>query len=411
MGHQKYFRFLSIATIILTFLPIVTNRLPVGGELVRMGILGVWIVSLLVFAPRVLITKTMGAIYLYYLILCFGIPLWWSDVQFLGEPINYSVLKLEMPWVFVGLSMTQYFLMSGDYKGFKIAIITALFATTITCITSNIIFSIDPKASRAVISDITNYENMALLNQYGLISYSTISGLVVLVPVFVWYIKTTIGKSRYIMLSVLMFSVFTIYMSQQSTATILALAGGIYAFYYSQNSEKNIILILFAFILIVWGDAITSSILEFILTFIPPESDISLRFSDILSLSKGEVNLDDSYLGEARFSKIEESLNSFSTNPLIGGGTIGGHSYWIDRLGLYGLVIAIPWIMIWTSFIQLCKKNVSKDYLRYMKISILLVFLYGIMKGLGAAEFFIITFFFLPGIYFINYKSTLANEK
>ena len=91
------------------------------------------------------------------------------------------------------------------------------------------------------------------------------------------------------------------------------------------------------------------------------------------------------------------SINSFFSNPLFGGGMVGGHSSLLDRLGGMGLVAGLPFIMIFVSFfkrmIRVYKTTMAKEF---FVVGYIVAFVYLINKGNWGGESWLLLMVLLP---------------
>lgn len=404
MKGRKYFRFLGILTMVLIFIPFVSSRIPIPDipfvpDYVKFSsiMLVIWVFSLLLSYPNVIFSRYTAGIYLYISVVVIGLLLWADNFKLEGnEGISIlGMVSLDMPWVLLGILMMSYFLLQKDYFGYAMVIGAGLLSILFTEITSIIILNLFPRAARDVVRG-AEFDGLEQVKSLGMTSFSTLYGLCIIMPVIVYEIKRSKLFKKSLLWAFVGLSVYVIYLSQQTTALLVGVISLIIALFYSKY--RTIPIIIIALPLLLFYDQIITSLLDISLGFISPDSDVYVRLSDLGSATSGKIDFDDSYFAEARGSRIEGSLSSFLSNPLIGGGHSYMHSYWIDRLALFGILGAIPWVIIWRRFIKLQKSILSEEYYPYFLMGVLLIFIIGILKGISGSEIWIMTFFFLPGM-------------
>ena len=81
-----------------------------------------------------------------------------------------------------------------------------------------------------------------------------------------------------------------------------------------------------------------------------------------------------------------------------------GHAHWLDRLGMFGLVGVLPWILIFTSQIKQNLKKISETYKLFYYLSFISFIVFGLFKGgLESVETSVSIFFLVPGVFFLKY--------
>ncbi len=116
------------------------------------------------------------------------------------------------------------------------------------------------------------------------------------------------------------------------------------------------------------------------------------------------------YFTYSRLALTNLSLQGFLANPLIGTGDSGGHAYWFDRLAVYGLLGWFPILLIFYQQVKLQKNTLLKEHYPYFFISIVAIFLFGILKAnVVSAQTMVVLFFLVPGMFLLE-KMKVASK-
>ena len=249
---------------------------------------------------------------------------------------------------------------------------------------------------------------------YGLPDYSVIYSLTLIVPWLLYKSSQSAEKNKIYYVVLLVSVIIIIAVSQFATALLAAIVC-IVIYFTIYLSKKNPIATLFVVLLcfvIVIGTSSLSAWLNNLSKTV--EGSWAEKLKEIsLYLEDGESTGD---LG-TRSEYYTMSLEQFFKSPLLGTITtdvdeIGGHSTFLDILGLCGLFGAIPCIvMIWAYFARLrkFKKELSYRAAVWSALSVYLIFLF--MKNIISAISINYTFFVLLPILFFSEESNEQSKE
>ena len=248
---------------------------------------------------------------------------------------------------------------------------------------------------------------------YGLPDYSVVYSLTLIVPWLLYKISQSTGK-RKMYYGILVLSIVIIIAVSQFATALLATIVCImiyYSIYLSKKHPATVILIVVLCVLLVTSTSSIASWLNSLSTTI--EGTWTEKLSEIaLLLAEGESTGD---LG-ARADYYSISFEQFLKSPLFGtivadGGEIGGHSTFLDVLGLTGLSGAIPYVLMIVAFFSRLRK--TKENLEYRAgvwaaLSVYLIFLF--TKNIISAISINYTFFVLLPILFFSEEAYEQNK-
>lgn len=222
-------------------------------------------------------------------------------------------------------------------KSLCVCLYLSFLITTITTITGNMMF---PHASRMMATGMA--DNPDLLNQfyrYNIGGFDFIYSVALLIPIMVYIIKND-RTYRYPLLLLVFTSVYSVYMSEYTTALLISLLG-LSCFLMSSIITKRNLRVYF--ILIAVFALFFYTIIPVILNAVADtlgSDDIAVRLHDISDMIMGkdlEANSDIA----TRQNLFMDSFMGFLENPVVGvQENRGGHSFVLGIMcywGLFGL--------------------------------------------------------------------------
>ena len=395
----------------VVYLPIVFTNLP--SPLNRpFTYLVLWCILIFLFHFKFYFHKNLLPVYLFILVYLVSIPIFWSHVTIgFSNHLNYIWLLKEISWTFLSILLCTYFISIKDYYGFGLVTLVALLFIAITSITSIIGLSLFPSATREMTSGEAAYAGTEIIfRNMGIGSYGFFSGIAFLFPVLSYYLKQAelsimIKMLFFIFLSVLFYSIFK---SALTTSMLTALMFFIFALTTRDNRIKYqiiITLIVLFIVFIVFKHQVANQLYK--LADIFPGTGYEFKFNELgKAIETGDLSpkSGQNYIAEERMSRYYFSIMSFFENPIIGGGRSMGHAHWLDRLGMFGLVGVLPWILIFTSQIKQNLKKISETYKLFYYLSFISFIVFGLFKGgLESVETSVSIFFLVPGVFFLKY--------
>ena len=244
INKQKYFFYVILLLMANTFFPLLFNNLPYFLRSHYIFAI-VWLISLILFVPKIFTEKLMALVLIYGLFLIIMLSLFWLSI----DDWNRNLLIKEYLQIAVAISVISYFKHTKDYITYaKITkwILIFLFITAVMSIISSVI---DPMYARNLIgaSSIENLsEREAVLSykKYGGGTYASAVVFMCLFPLLIYYYKN-IKKSLFSKKILLVFTVvfFLALLSIQIFTNILiAVIFGVFAFFGAKKIKKSIVI-------------------------------------------------------------------------------------------------------------------------------------------------------------------------
>jgi hypothetical protein len=412
MTEKNIFRLLAILTMGVVFLPIVFSRIPTPFDRPFIYLI-FWLTFILLFHTKIFYSyKSIFPIYLFVLVYFISIPLFWTNVTIgnSGHLSNAWLIK-EIIYTFLSILMCTYFLKVKDYYGFGLVTLVALTFIAITSLTSIVGLTIFPSATREMVN--RGAADMGVLIIYqnmGIGSYGFFSGAVFLFPTLFYYFKQSeiSLKLKVLLFCFMLLSFYAIFKSAMTTAFLTTVLFSIAAYRMKGSSflKQTIIpLLIIILIFIIFSQLISSFF--FLLADFTKGTHYEFKFNEMGKAIKSgdfDPNSTQNYINRERLSRSYFSILEFLKNPIIGGGESMGHAFWLDRLGMFGLVGFLPWIFIFKTQIQKNIKLFKGNYKVFYYLSFSAFITYGLFKGgLDSIEISVCVFFLAPGIYFLRY--------
>ena len=361
-----------------------------------------WTISLLLFYPKILLSKYLISVY-------FFVVYFITLTEFGVYTIEYNrfVERFIVP-LFLSISIFQFYYQTKDNRGLTYLTIISLIFITITAITTIIGLISFPMAARTMAGSLQRAGEFELVDKYqkmGIATFSFFSALTFLFPILIkkykdgWGIKWK--NNLYIVaLFILMYSFIK---AQYTTALVFVLVGSLFAFFSVKNRGQAFFV---AFIIGVLFLIIPSSFIYSLIADIAETSGSSFLQERIYDL---QSFMDDSEVGSeasthigAKLSRVPILIDSFLNNILFGSGFGLGHNFWFDWLSKFGFIGLIPWLIILKQQISFNLRRLSKENRYYYVLSMSTFILYGFVNNTGGSHVFIIIFFLVPGLLYMQ---------
>ena len=247
------------------------------------------------------------------------------------------------------------------------------------------------------IREAMNEENHEEIIIAGLPSYALMHAYTLFLPVLCYCVKVLKGRSRVLAMIGLVVMCFVVYDTFVTTSLILMILILLFTFLLSERKGMGKWFAVF-FLSIVFFLLYQSGFFVSIIDLVMPAFEgtaVEPKLLDMKeSMMQGHVT-GDSLTGRQDYHGM--SINSFFSNPLFGGGMVGGHSSLLDRLGGMGLVAGLPFIMIFVSFfkriIRIFKTTMAKEF---FVVGFIVAFVYLINKGNWGGESWLLLMVLLP---------------
>ena len=232
----------------------------------------------------------------------------------------------------------------------------------------------------------------------GVLSYYMFHAIALLFPflILVW----KLDKSKvYRNVSILLLFLFIYLMFSSSITTAVALGGiSIVLALNTSTNKKQIGLILFLFIVGLWGKSIVLGVIDFLLPF--AEGTGMYQKLDVIRL--GVSYGDQIMLTNGRSNLYGDSWDAFCNNPFLGchnANLLGEHSFIIDRLGFYGLIGFLPYLIFLFLQIKMPLKYISPYIRPYYYWSYFPYIGMMFLKNIHLYEMYCVVFIVVPGLY------------
>ncbi|UJP64472.1 hypothetical protein [Mongoliitalea daihaiensis] len=285
----------------------------------------------------------------------------------------------------------------------------------ITAITTSIALEFFPDASRAMAGALSKEGNTELINFYltigvGGYAFSLMWMLTSLFLIYIYVKKGFYFFDRKMIIVFLVIQVYAFYKMGFTTPLLLFFIAVLALPYkwYLTDFKRSILSIFFIFFLF---SVFSPLIINFIYSsadflksdFLSPRlTNIAMRLDGSLESTDFSIDIDtklqdgNQYLGgyEIRASK---SFDAFISNPFFGGGDVGGHNFYLDILGTYGLLGAsFIFYIIYTFYKRSINSIHFEDLKLFYKYSFIFFFVLGVVKTYSLLLFFLYMFVFLP---------------
>jgi hypothetical protein len=409
-----------------TFLKILFNNLP---PIIRSHHLWtvIWVVSLLVFSPKIFFNKTILYILSYGLFLYLATQTIWSNI----DEWNYKVLIIEFYQIFIGSSVITYFQKSNDYvslaKISKWGIIFILITAVMTIISA----VIDPMYARnltaiASITDESVRETILSYKRYGGGTYSTASALMCLFPLIIYYYRnikiSLISRNQIIIFSII---IFLALLGMQIFGNIIIMIIFSTIALLGMKKMKHSILVIgifFLIVLIIPRGVYVKTLLS-VSEYFETESELNSKFKDMADFIDSGAKINDSNTGTSgRAARYPLLMKTFVKRPLFGCyffsdehgngyNAAGAHLYWMNKLTINGIIGLIFFLIIPYFFVKNNLRYFDSTYKFYYVLASLAILSYGLIKVIVGREAWYTFFIILPGLYYLPLlKKSVKNK-
>lgn len=244
---------------------------------------------------------------------------------------GYSILLNFLPIV---LGYFVVYHRGRDVSYYRNIILIAFAITTITTCVGLIRY---PFAARVLATiESANDVDAILYNWQNIGGYEFVYMAVLLYPLLILaYKRKKIGLIPTIVSVITLF--FMVILSEYTTALLLLMITSLLFLVRRNLTSKDILVfLLFSIICMFVLDSVLSDFLQWVGSLTGSETMIER----LNSLAEGKIGLEQSESN--RIFLYERSIQTFFSNPLFGtmlkgGGSVGGHSFILDTIGVYGI--------------------------------------------------------------------------
>lgn len=200
---------------------------------------------------------------------------------------------------------------------------------------------------RAALSE-AEYNSKGII---GLPGYSLMHAYILLLPSICFLSKMSTGIRKKAISTILVIILcFIIYDTFVTTTLLIMLFVIAFTFLFNGTNTSVRRFIVFGLAaVILWKLGAFTPLIDFVMPFFSG-TPVELKMQDFKMESMGLMSINGTITGRENLHL--QSWNSFFANPLFGEPNVGGHSSLLDRLGGMGLVVTIPFCMIFISYFK-----------------------------------------------------------
>lgn len=233
---------------------------------------------------------------------------------------------------------------------------------------------------------------------WGVFSYYMFHAIALLFPFLILVYKLDNNK-RYKIGSIVLLLLFT-YLMFSSTITTAVGLGGISAIMaFSVNTgQKQIKLVIALLFIILFGRDLALIIIENLM----PYADGTGMYQKLNAMHIGLLTGNEAAMTNGRSNLYNESWNAFNSNPFWGSHNatlLGGHSLIADRLGFYGILGFLPYIIFLIFQLKMPLAYIAKPIRPYYYLSYLPYIGMMYLKNIHLYEMYCMVFIVIPGLY------------
>lgn len=368
----------------------------------------IWIFMIASYYNKILFNKYITIFYLLFGILLLGKFLFWADLDIGGGKLSFKWIFYNIAYFYLAVLMLTYFIKSNDYNGLRIVVKFALIFIVITAITSIIGLTLFPGATRMMANSSSGSRTL-MFQQIGIGRYGYFVGIAYLLPIVAFCSKNKQFsiKLRISSLIVGFLLIFALIKSEFTTALIIGSSFFLFSFLVKKNILKVYLTGIFVFFLVfVLINQQLADLLNYISNYLS-SNILQSRIKDLaILLTVQDFNPETgiTYTVSTRLFLVKKSIIAFLENPIVGGaGNRGGHSYFIDRLAMFGLLAFLPWLIIIKNLLSY-KNHFSDDYKNSFLLSFMVYISIGIMTtSIETPQAAVSMYFIVPGSYILMY--------
>lgn len=254
-----------------------------------------------------------------------------------------------------------YLLSKSDVGLAKIIFLVLSLTYIITSITTTIGCMQYPLAARELTGNQDDSIAYALYKSKNIGDFHFVYFLTISMPLIIGLIKQGYIK-RYVGYILVCLFLTTIYFSAYTTALLLSVMSVALLFVGKELNSKNTRKVVTAFVVIaIFSSSLLPVLLEMLSSFVGTD-DVSSRLTDVASYMNNQ-DIDEDGDMSIRLETFSKSFNAFLSSPLIGSWgnpPVGGHSYYLDTMGNYGLIGIAALILMYRKVIHTVIKPFKK---------------------------------------------------
>lgn len=349
---------------------------------------------------------------------------WLYDIMFMSMFGSIYIMFMVLYYVFgygdmkLSRLVSPAFLFLYAFMGYfystqarKKTIHTILFFVAISFIVTSFTTSFtlleNIDASRLMTSSSTSPEITEYLESRNVAAYDFVYGVVVLIPILIMcfrYLKKS-SKKSFLMISIVTVLAFTVIVLSNFTTAYFLLLLAITLALLTNNKRPFVSMLILGIFLLMVSPFLLDLLNLFLITMknMIPSMRTQIKLEGIISIINGNIDYGSV---TSRSGLLRNSIESFLSAPIFGVGAyysnrevIGIHAQFIDDLGRFGIVGAIPiftfmFLILKKVFMRIQDRKIKNAYL----YSAFIFFLLGFMNPTQAYGISFSVFFMLPVI-------------
>ena len=417
--RKNIINFLVFMMLVTTFLPIVSNNLPMLiGSFHVYALL--FIVSIILFKSNILKDKNLVITLLIGGLLYGILPITiWSNMS---KWNRFGQIE-EFYSIVVALIVYYYYRLSNELITYGKLIKIVLLFILITCLASIFSSLINPMYARHLTGAqeaVFSIDDRNYFAKLGGGAYGFATAIVAVIPMLVYYYRynqiSPFSKSLLVPSLVLVF--FTLVRMQIFANILVGIIVIILSFQKLKHLKKAVLYFsFFLFIAILIPNSIYADFLAVLSNFFDSSSETYFKLNDMSNyLIYGSQQ---ATAAGYRANRYTELLNSFSQSPIFGVSfrkdalydQAGGHLFWMNRIAVIGIFGIFFYIQIYIRNISFVLKNIFNSTFKvYYLLSIFSILGLGLIKNLAGRETWFMLFFILPGLYYLPLASKKSRK-
>ncbi len=395
----NYFRFIITMLMVSIFIPIVSENIPFLFSYYFQS--AIFLSSILFLKPSVFLKKS-NLLSLSFLIMFFI----FMSID-LYEINNIWIIKNIFP-IFLSITVINYFRVTDDVVGQRNIVRICLILIVVTSLITIIINIAFPFATRTYYST-TSESIVNFYDKLGIGGYGLATGIVLLFPLIQLQYRKSKDKQKklFLLLNIILF--FSVLATSITVSVFLMVLGIAISFIGYRLLKKYFIMInIIVIILLVTSMGFYSNIF-YRLADLTSNEVFQLRINNIGYMFEiQEIDVDNPHATELeiRLSRYKDNWDVFVNNDVFFGNGIGGnyHLYWVHFLSQFGLIGFGFYIFILANEIKKNMMRIKEVQQFYYILSVILFVLTGLLKVIVGQEMFMIFFFIIPSLAYLDLK-------
>lgn len=400
--------FIYVLLVAVSSFSLLYGWVPVLHKFLYLCVIGCMLSALLV--PKYYISNIAIFTYLYFAVVILN--------AVMGDAYAFDIRFLDAAIMLFSTSCCFYLLKSGDDSMKKWVLILVSLILILQTMASVPIYMAGGDTIRELITMQHKDENAFdwdYLYRMGIVNYDMIHALPTMVPpIIMWLRKKDLKKSWFFFLLISLVGVLTLaFVYESTTVQLLAFLGLVASLLIHKTNKKRsnqrIIILLVLITPFLISDALQEGVLKTV---------ENASWGEI-SKKAGAIRYDIQHKSQSsdvatRSELYGQSLNEFFSSPIWGTNNsddLGGHSAIFDRMGAFGLIGFVSYILVVILIIRFINRslppNVNQWYYYLSVISFVTVIL---LKNMHTLEVWLMFCVFAPSVLSLS-ENVMLNKK